>query len=356
MIDPILAPTNDRFCLFPIQHDDIFRMYKQAVASYWTVEEIDMETDRRQWPTLTDDERHFISRVLAFFASSDGIINENLCARFSNEVQVPEARAFYSFQMAIESVHNEAYSLMIDSLVEGTEAKAHLFNAIETIPCVTRKAQWAAKWITSNANFATRLVAFAVVEGIFFSGSFAAIYWLKKRGLCPGLTFANELISRDEGLHRDFACLLHTKLVEPCSEADVHAIVREAVEIEHDFVENALPVGLIGMNADLMKDYILFVADHLVTSLGFSKVYGVTNPLEYMELISLQGKTNVSSRCCSVVAPYLTPAHSFSSDALGSMPRRVSWLAWIRAQRTTALASKKTSSTVYGVYSLGCWV
>jgi len=296
MIDPILAPTNDRFCLFPIQHDDIFRMYKQAVASYWTVEEIDMETDRRQWPTLTDDERHFITHVLAFFASSDGIVNENLCARFSNEVQVPEARAFYAFQMAIESVHNEAYSLMIDTLVDGTEAKAHLFGAIETIPCVNRKAQWAAKWITSNANFATRLVAFAVVEGIFFSGSFAAIYWLKKRGLCPGLTFANELISRDEGLHRDFACLLHTKLSEPCSEADVHAIVREAVEIEHDFVENALPVGLIGLNAELMKDYISFVADHLVTSLGFSKVYGVPNPLEYMELISLQGKTNFFER------------------------------------------------------------
>jgi ribonucleoside-diphosphate reductase subunit M2 len=318
-------------------------MYKQAVASYWTVEEIDMETDRRQWPTLTDDERHFITHVLAFFASSDGIVNENLCARFSNEVQVPEARAFYAFQMAIESVHNEAYSLMIDTLVDGTEAKAHLFGAIDTIPCVTRKAQWAAKWITSNANFATRLVAFAVVEGIFFSGSFAAIYWLKKRGLCPGLTFANELISRDEGLHRDFACLLHTKLAEPCTEAEVHAIVREAVEIEHDFVENALPVGLIGMNAELMKDYISFVANHLVTSLGFSKVYEVVNPFDWMELISMSGKTNFFERC-AYAAIVSFAAVTTLPGAWGSMPRRVLWLEWIRARRITASVSKKISS------------
>jgi len=294
--DPLLTPTSERFCLFPVRHDDIYRMYKQAVASYWTVEEIDMETDKKHWEKLSADEKHFVSYVLAFFAASDGIVNENLAARFCGEVQAPEARAFYAFQMAIESVHNEAYSLMIDTLVGDAAEKALLFSAVDTVSCIQRKAAWAEKWISSSSKFAVRLVAFACVEGIFFSGSFAAIFWLKKRGIMPGLSFANELISRDEGLHRDFACLLHTKLLDKCTEAEVHAVVREAVEIEHEFVETALPVNLIGINAVLMKQYIEFVADHLVATLGFKKVYRTANPFDWMELISLTGKTNFFER------------------------------------------------------------
>ena len=293
MTDPLLTPNEGRFCLFPVQHDDMYKMYKQAVSSFWTSDELDLAVDQKQFrEVLSDDERHFIKHVLAFFAASDGVVNENLAARFATEVQVAEARSFYSFQQAIEAVHSETYSLLIDTLVDDTKEKDVLFRAITTLPCVARKADWARRWITSNESFATRLIAFAIVEGVFFSGSFCAIFWLKKRGLMPGLTFSNELISRDEGLHRDFAVLLHSKLLDPCKQADVFAMMREAVDIELDFVCDALPVSLLGMNAELMSQYIRFVADHLLTSLGFDKLYGDPNPFEWMELISLQGKTN----------------------------------------------------------------
>ncbi len=286
----------ERFTMFPIRHDDMWRMYKQAVASFWTAEEIDLEDDVKHWESLTDDEKHFVSHVLAFFGSSDGIVMENLAARFLNDVDVPEARAFYSFQMFIETVHSEVYSLLLDRFVKDSEQKVRLFRAIETIPCVGRKAEWAMRWIGSKSTFAERLVAFACVEGIFFSGSFCAVYWLKKRGLMPGLSFSNELISRDEGLHRDFACLLYGKLREighdPLDPSRVAEIVREAVEIEKSFVCDALPVRLVGMNDELMSQYIEFVADHLLAQMGVPKEYGAANPFDWMELISLHGKTN----------------------------------------------------------------
>jgi ribonucleoside-diphosphate reductase subunit M2 len=290
-IDPILTPTPDRFCLFPIEHRDLFEYYKRAVASFWTVEEVDLGDDLQHWGRLTDDEQFFIKHVLAFFASSDGIVNENLALRFMSEVQNSEARAFYAFQTAMETVHNETYSLLIETYVKDAIEKQSLFKAITRLPAVQRKAQWALRWVSSDAPFAQRLVAFAAVEGIMFSGSFCAIYWLKKRGLMPGLTFSNELISRDEGLHRDFAIALHNKLLEPCAEETARAIVSDAVAAEREFVTEALPVGLIGMNADMMTAYVEFVADHLMTSLGFAKLYGSKNPFEWMELISLQGKT-----------------------------------------------------------------
>jgi len=291
-LDPLLVPRDDRFCMFPVEHDDFYEFYKKAVASYWTVEEVDLSDDAQHWNRLNDDERHFIKHVLAFFASSDGIVNENLCLRFMKDVQVAEARAFYAFQLAIETVHSEMYSLLIDTYVQERTEKRKLFGAITRLPAVQRKAQWALRWVSSSASFAERLVAFACVEGIMFSGSFCAIYWLKKRGLMPGLSFSNELISRDEALHRDFAVALHNKLAAPCSESIARAIVQDAVEAEHEFVTEALPVSLIGMNAGLMCRYVEFVADHLLTSLGFSKLYGTANPFEWMELISLQGKTN----------------------------------------------------------------
>ena len=290
--DPILTPSVDRFCLFPIEHRDLFEYYKRAVASFWTTEEVDLGDDLQHWARLTDDEQFFVKHVLAFFASSDGIVNENLAVRFMNEVQVSEARAFYSFQTAMETVHSEMYSLLIETYVKDSAEKQSLFKAITQLPAVQRKAQWALRWVSSDAPFAQRLVAFAAVEGVMFSGSFCAIYWLKKRGLMPGLTFSNELISRDEGLHRDFAIALHNKLLEPCSEETARAIVSDAVAAEREFVTEALPVGLIGMNAGMMAQYLEFVADHLMTSLGFAKLYSATNPFEWMELISLQGKTN----------------------------------------------------------------
>jgi len=280
-----------RFVLFPINHDAIWMMYKQAVASFWTVEEVDLGTDAVDWEKLTDDERHFISHVLAFFAASDGIVNENLAMRFSNEVQLPEARCFYGFQIAIENIHSEMYSLLIDTYIKDDVQKDHLLRAIETVPSVTKKANWALRWIESG-SFPERLIAFAAVEGIFFSGSFCSIYWLKKRGLMPGLTFSNELISRDEGMHRDFACLLYSMLELKLDEERVHAIIGEAVEYEKEFVTEALPVNLIGINCDMMCDYIEFVADHLLMSLGVPKLYDATNPFDWMEMISLEGKTN----------------------------------------------------------------
>ena len=292
-VDPLLAPNPDRFVLFPIQHADIWEFYKKAEASFWTAEEIDLATDRRDWETLNEDEKHFISHVLAFFAASDGIVNENLGARFMHEVQLPEARAFYGFQIAIENVHSETYSLLLETYIKDSEEKHRLFHAIDTLPVVKQKAEWALRWISSpTASFAERLVAFACVEGIFFSGSFCAIFWLKKRGLMPGLTFSNELISRDEGLHTDFACLLYSKLLNKLPVEVLQRIVKEAVDIELDFVTSALPVNLIGMNAGLMSHYIKFVADRLLTALGTEKLYDVENPFDWMEQISLQGKSN----------------------------------------------------------------
>lgn len=290
-MEPLLKENPNRFVLFPIQHDNVWQMYKKAEASFWTAEEIDLTQDLKDWENLNDGERHFISHVLAFFAASDGIVNENLAVNFMNEVQIPEARCFYGFQIMMENIHAETYSLLIDTYVKKQSEKDHLFNALETVPAVGKKGEWALKWIESE-NFAERLVAFAAVEGIFFSGSFCSIFWMKKRGLMPGLTFSNELISRDEGLHCDFACLLYSMLQNKLSEARVQEIIRDAVVIEQEFVTDALPVDLIGMNSKLMSQYIEFVADRLLGELGCSKIYNTTNPFDFMEMISLQGKTN----------------------------------------------------------------
>ena len=290
--EPILRDNKDRFVLFPIRHKEIWQMYKQAEASFWTAEEIDLQPDLVDWENkLTDDERYFIKHVLAFFAASDGIVNENLAVNFMNEVQYPEARCFYGFQIMMENIHSETYSLLIDSYIKDTEEKNRLFHALETVPAVSLKGEWALRWI-ENGSFAERLVAFAAVEGIFFSGSFCSIFWLKKRGLMPGLSFSNELISRDEGLHCDFACLLYKQLVNKLSESRVQEIIRNAVEIEKEFVTAAIPVQLIGMNADLMCQYIEFVSDRLLVELGCSKIYNAKNPFDFMEMISLNGKTN----------------------------------------------------------------
>lgn len=290
--EPILKENKDRFVLFPIQKNDIWQFYKKAEASFWTAEEIDLSQDLKDWNNLNDGERHFITHVLAFFAASDGIVNENLAENFLSEVQYTEAKFFYGFQVAIENIHSETYSLLIDTYVKNPSEKSRLFNAVETIPCVKKKADWALRWI-DNGSFAERLIAFAAVEGIFFSGSFCSIFWLKKRGLMPGLTFSNELISRDEGLHCDFACLLYNEhLVNKLSKETVTKIIRDAVEIEKEFVTDAIPVKLIGMNAELMCQYIEFVADRLLAELECDKIYNTTNPFDFMDMISLQGKTN----------------------------------------------------------------
>tara|TARA_B110000459_G_scaffold157167_1_gene172083 strand:+ start:353 stop:1372 length:1020 start_codon:yes stop_codon:yes gene_type:complete len=291
--EPILQGNNNRFVLFPIQHDDIWSFYKRAEASFWTAEEIDLSPDLIDWENkLNDDEKHFIKHVLAFFAASDGIVNENLAENFLAEVQYTEAKFFYGFQISMENVHSETYSLLIDSYIKDSDEKKHLFNAIDTLDCVKKKAEWALRWI-DKGSYAERLIAFAAVEGIFFSGSFCSIFWLKKRGLMPGLAFSNELISRDEGLHCDFACLLYTKhLVNMLPKEQVEAIIKDAVEIEKEFVTDALPVRLIGMNSVLMSQYIEFVADRLLVELGNEKVYNTTNPFDFMEMISIQGKTN----------------------------------------------------------------
>ncbi|KAI6046095.1 ribonucleotide reductase small subunit [Pisolithus marmoratus] len=296
--EPLLKESKRRFVLFPIQYHEIWQMYKKAEASFWTAEEIDLLKDMHDWnDRLNDNERHFISHVLAFFAASDGIVNENLVERFSNEVQVAEARCFYGFQIMMENVHSEAYSLLIDTYIKDAAERDYLFDALETIPCVKRKAEWALRWISDKrSTFAERLVAFAAVEGIFFSGSFAAIFWLKKRGLMPGLTFSNELISRDEGMHTDFACLLFSHLRRRPHPNIVERIITEAVKIEQEFLADALPVGLIGMNAELMCQYIEFVADRLLVSLGNKKAYNTTNPFDFMDMISLQGKANFFER------------------------------------------------------------
>jgi len=291
--EPLLKENPQRFVIFPIQFDDIFAMYKKAVASFWTVEEVDLSKDIADWDKLKDDERHFISHVLAFFAASDGIVNENLVERFCQEVQVPEARCFYGFQIAMENIHSEMYSLLINTFIRDGAEQTRLFNAIETVPCVKKKADWALRYIAhETATYAERIIAFAAVEGIFFSGSFASIFWLKKRGLMPGLTFSNELISRDEGLHTDFACLMYKHLVNKPTEEHVKSIIADAVKIEQEFLTDALPVNLIGMNCVLMSQYIEFVADRLLLELGCTKMYNAENPFDFMENISLEGKTN----------------------------------------------------------------
>ncbi|TLS23109.1 uncharacterized protein PpBr36_05998 [Pyricularia pennisetigena] len=294
MDEPILQENPQRFVLFPIKYHEVWQMYKKAEASFWTAEEIDLSKDLHDWNNkLTDDEKYFISHILAFFAASDGIVNENLVERFSAEVQIPEARCFYGFQIMMENIHSETYSLLIDTYIKENAQRTYLFNAIDTIPCIRKKADWALRWITDKkSTFATRLIAFAVVEGIFFSGAFASIFWLKKRGLMPGLTFSNELISRDEGLHTDFACLLFSLLNNRPSKDVVKEIVVDAVKIEQEFLTEALPCALLGMNANLMKQYIEFVADRLLVALGNEKVYRATNPFDFMENISLGGKTN----------------------------------------------------------------
>lgn len=293
MTEHILQENKDRFVLFPIKYHDVWEYYKKSEASFWTAEEIDLSADMSDWDgKLNADEKHFIKHVLAFFAASDGIVNENLAIHFLNEVQYPEARCFYGFQIMMENIHSETYSLLIDTYIKDPIEKDHLLHAIDTVSCVQKKAEWALRWI-SNGNFLERLIAFAAVEGIFFSGSFCSIFWLKKRGLMPGLTFSNELISRDEGLHRDFACLIYNKYIQNKLDPQViYDIIRDAVEIEKEFVTDALPVRLIGMNADLMCQYIEYVADHLLQTLNLSKIYNATNPFDFMELISMEGKTN----------------------------------------------------------------
>ncbi|MFY0689868.1 MAG: ribonucleotide-diphosphate reductase subunit beta [Cyclobacteriaceae bacterium] len=290
--EPILKENRDRFVLFPIVHSDIWEFYKKAEASFWTAEEIDLSQDIKDWKELGEGEQHFIKHVLAFFAASDGIVNENLAENFVSEVQYTEAKFFYGFQIAIENIHSETYSLLIDTYVKDPKEKDGLFHAIDTLDCVNKKAEWALRWI-DKGSFQERLIAFAAVEGIFFSGSFCSIFWLKKRGLMPGLSFSNELISRDEGLHCDFACLLYNNHIENKLPIEtIQDIIKDAVEIEKEFVTDALPVKLIGMNADLMCQYIEFVADRLLMELECPKVYGASNPFDFMEMISLQGKTN----------------------------------------------------------------
>jgi ribonucleoside-diphosphate reductase beta chain len=292
-IEPLLQEDPNRYVMFPIKDNDIWKMYKKQEDLFWRAEEIDLSKDAKDWDTLTDDEKHFVSMILAFFAASDGIVLENLGVRFMNEVQLSEARAFYGLQIAMESIHSITYSTLIDTYIKDREQKDKLFNALHEYECIKKKGDWAIKWINDKkSTFATRLVAFACVEGIFFSGAFCAIYWLKKRGLMPGLTFSNELISRDEALHTEFAVLLHNKLEKPLKKQKIHEIISEAVSIELEFINDALPCRLIGMNQVLMKQYIEFVADRLSLQLGGDKIYESKNPFEWMENISIETKTN----------------------------------------------------------------
>ena len=292
-LEPLLTETKSRYVIFPIEYHDIWSMYKKHVSTYWTVEEIDFAKDGKDWEKLTDDEKHFIKNILAFFAASDGIVNENLVLNFMSEIKVPEALAFYSFQNAIETVHSETYSLLIDTYIKDEVEKSRLLNAVETIPCITKKANWAIKWIENKEDsFATRLVAFACVEGIFFSGAFCSIYWLKERGVMPGLTFSNELISRDESLHTEFAILLYSHIKNKLSQEEVHNIINDAVEIEKEFIIDSLPCRLLGMNSELMSQYIEFVSDRIAVQLGYNKLYNVSNPFDFMDRISLEDKQN----------------------------------------------------------------
>lgn len=302
-VEPVLDPNEDRFVVFPIKYPDLWAKYKQHMAVFWTPEEIDLSKDMGHWEKLTDNERHFIKNILGFFAGSDGIVMENLATRFTREVQIPEARFFYSCQNLLEAVHSETYSLLIDTYITDPKEKTDLLRAIKTIPCVEKKAKWALDWIDSpDADFATRLIGFASVEGIFFSGAFCAIFWLKQRGLMPGLTLSNEFIARDEGIHTDFACLLYSKLVTKLTKQKAHKIIREAVKIEKQFITKSLPCELIGMNAELMKQYIEFVADRLSLQLGYPKIYSATNPFDFMERISLENKDNFFEKRVSTYA------------------------------------------------------
>lgn len=291
--EEILKDNPGRFVILPVTYPAIWEMYKKARASDWNVEEVDLSKDGKDWEKLTKEEKYFISHILAFFAASDGIVNENLASRFMREVQVPEARCFYGFQIGIENVHSEMYSLLIDTYIKDSTEKTRLLNAIETIPCVEKKAKWALQWIESEeADFATRLMAFAAVEGIFFSGAFCSIFWLKERGVMPGLTTSNEFISRDEGMHTDFACLLYSMLKHKLSKTKAYAMMRQAVQIEKEFITESLPCALLGMNAKMMSSYIQFVADRLLMQLGYPKLYETANPFPFMERISMEGKTN----------------------------------------------------------------
>ena len=296
-VEPLLKPDDNRFVMFPIKYPDIWAMYKKQMDCFWRAEEINFAQDLSDWEKLSQEEKHFISMVLAFFAASDGIVLENLASRFMSDVQVSEARAFYGFQIAIENVHSESYSLMIDTYVRDDAEKTRLFSAIENYPCIAKKANWAKKWIADNrSSFASRLVAFAAIEGIFFSSSFASIYWIKKRGLMPGLTFSNELISRDEALHTEFAILLYKNMTKKLNKKRIYEIIEEAVEIEKEFITEAIPCRMIGMNMNLMKQYIEFVADRLVVQLGYDKIYNTGNPFDFMELISIESKVNFFER------------------------------------------------------------
>merc|ERR1711865_1093055 len=290
--DPLLMDNPRRWVMFPIQYPEVWEMYKKHEASFWTAEEVDLSQDNKDWDALSDGERYFIKHVLAFFAASDGIVNENLLGQFATEVQIPEARCFYGFQIAMENIHSETYSLLIEQYIRDPVEKERLFDAINTMPAVQEKASWAVQWMNGENSFAERIIAFAAVEGILFSGSFCAIYWLKKRGLMPGLTFSNELISRDEGLHAEFACLIYGMLQNKLPDDVMHGIIGGAVTVEHAFICEALSCDLVGMNSELMKRYIEFVADRLLTALGHPKIYNASNPFDWMELISLQGKTN----------------------------------------------------------------
>jgi ribonucleotide reductase beta subunit family protein with ferritin-like domain len=314
-VEDILIPNENRFVMFPIKYDDVWKMYKKQEDCFWRAEEIDLSKDLTDWnEKLNADERHFISMVLAFFAASDGIVSENLAMRFYKEVQWQEARAFYAFQLMMETVHSTTYSLLIDTYIKDVFEKDRLFHAIDNFPCIKKKADWAQRWIHDNrSGFATRLLAFACIEGIFFSGAFCSIFWLKKRGLLPGLSFSNELISRDEALHCEFAILLYSKLAKKLPKNKLYEIVKEAVNIECEFICEALPCRLIGMNADLMKQYIQFVADRLCLQLGYEKIYGVPNPFDFMELISLESKTNFFERR---VSEYALSNKTYSEDSL----------------------------------------
>jgi ribonucleotide reductase beta subunit family protein with ferritin-like domain len=315
LFDEYSTTIGERYTLFPIKdsEQDLYALYKKAVGTFWTVEEIDFSRDRDDWEKLNTNEQHFIKNVLAFFAGSDGIVQENLASRFQVEVRSPIARLFYGMQNAMEGIHSETYSLLIDQYVKDKDEQNHLFRAIDTIPSIARKAKWAMKWMNANKSYAERLVAFACVEGIFFSGSFCAIYWLKKRGLLPGLTFSNELISRDEGLHTEFAVAMYHKLTNKLSTNDMLEILRDAVEIETAFITDSLPCSLIGMNSRDMAEYIRFVADRLLVQLGGNKVYNATNPFDFMELISLEGKTNFFEK---KVSEYSKPGTGLSAESM----------------------------------------
>jgi ribonucleoside-diphosphate reductase subunit M2 len=291
--EELLTEDEERFVMFPVKHDDIWQMYKKQVDCFWRAEEIDLTKDMDSWKTLTDNERYFIKMIIAFFAASDGIVLENIAERFMGEIQNSEARAFYGFQIAMENIHSETYSLLIETYIKNKDEKMKLFKALDNFPCIRKKADWALKWIhDKRSSFATRLIAFACVEGIFFSGAFCSIFWLKKRGLMPGLTFSNELISRDEALHTEFAILLYSKMTKKLKPAKIHSIIQEAVDIEKEFICDALPCRLIGMNSKMMSEYIEFVADRLCLQLGVDKIYNSANPFEFMEMISIDGKTN----------------------------------------------------------------